>query len=413
MTTAHVLIAQLAADIEHLCGPALAGRLSGTRGARLAADFLGQRLSLIGVQADGDDGYRQPLKVPATRLLAAPQLAIGGRLLRHRRDYAEHAALSAPAQVQGRLRVLDAAALRAEDMPGAVLLIADTPDDLDLAATASAAAALGARALLVESGEPDWFYKTIHTGDGRLPILRLRRSLARELAELQEAEVRLDLPLSRQSLFCNNLLARLPGGGERDTLLLCAHYDHIGDDPGGERFPGAFDNASGVAIVLALARSLSALPHKLPFDVQFALLTGEESGLHGARHLLARTRRAPAAVINIDSIGSEAEPLILRLGHGRAGDWLAEQTAVLFPRHGIDTRWIPGRDDTRVFQAAGIPTLGLGQQPSRPGANPMHTPDDRPERLHLDALARVHDAVIDLVIHLARTRALQPEGAMS
>lgn len=402
---------QFEADLAELCSPLLAGRLSGTRGARLAADYLAGRMLTLGLHSHNGD-FRQPVSVPATRLLAAPRLQVGDRRLRHRSEFAEIAPLSAAARVRGPLRVVGQGPLEATELAGSVLLIADAPADLDLAATSAAAAELGAAGVLVTAGEPRWFYKTVHTGNGRLPVLRLRRALAQELVAFDGAEVQLDLELERAALPCANVVGRLPGAGDGPALLLSAHYDHIGDDPGGERFPGAFDNASGVAIVLALARTLARLPQRLPFDVRFALLTGEESGLHGARQLLAHGRQDIAAVINIDSIGSEAEPLVLRLGHGRHGDWLAELAAAQLPRFGIDARWIAGRDDALVFQSAGIPSLGLGQQPSRSDANPMHTPDDRPERLQLDALHRVHDAVAGLIVHLARSRAFHTEGAL-
>lgn len=412
MSAASLRHAQFAADIRQLCSPLAAGRLSGTPGARYAADYLADRILTIGLHSEDGD-FWQPVKVPATRLLAAPRLQIGDQTLRHRRDFAESAALSVAAQMRGPLRVFDAQQLDADRLAGGVLLVADSPVDLDLAAVAAAAADFGAAALLVAEGEPRWFHKTVHTGNGRLPLLRLRRSLAQELVASEGAPVQLDLQLDRVLLPCANVVGLLPGDDGRRTLLLTAHYDHIGDDPGGERFPGAFDNASGVAIVLALAHTLARLPERLPFNVRFALLTGEESGLHGARELLARGHDDIAAVINIDSIGNEAEPLVLRLGHGRPGDWLAELAALRLPQYGLDPRWIQSRDDARIFQAAGIPTLGLGQQPSRLGSQLMHTPDDRPERLHLDVLARVHDAVAGLVVHLARSRAFQSEGVVT
>jgi hypothetical protein len=43
----------------------------------------------------------------------------------------------------------------------------------------------------------------------------------------------------------------------------------------------------------------------------------------------------------------------------------------------------------------------------------MHSPNDRPERLQLDALHRVHDAVAGLIVHLARSRAFHSEGVVT
>jgi aminopeptidase YwaD len=399
-------------DIAFLASPALTGRLSGSPGARIAANYLARELAALGLQPMAGHGFLQPVPVPAARLDGQPRLRAGGREFRHRRDFAELAALSGDGRAEGPLRVLDGDSIDSGLLSGSVLLIRDTPPDLDLAAMAQSAAAFGAQALLVEAGDPEWFYKTVHAGGGPLPLLRLRRSLAADLAQAADMTVALELQLSHEKRMCHNVLARLPGRRRDATVLLLAHYDHVGDDPGGERFPGAFDNASGVALVLGLMRTLTSRAAVLPFDVLVAFTTGEESGLFGARHLLATVTQPIIAAINLDSLGSEANPLIVRLGHGQHSDWLAEMAAARMPAHGLDLRWIEGRDDSQVFRMAGIPTLGLGQQPSHPRANPMHTPEDVPERLHAQALVNVHAAVSDLITHLAHSRAIQPRGSL-
>ena len=72
-----------------------------------------------------------------------------------------------------------------------------------------------------------------------------------------------------------NLAARLPGsGGEtKPVILLVAHFDHLGSGPEGV-FPGADDNASGVAVLLELARQLRG--RELPCELRFLLSDGEE-----------------------------------------------------------------------------------------------------------------------------------------
>jgi len=96
--------------------------------------------------------------------------------------------------------------------------------------------------------------------------------------------------------------------GPRDdaarTILVSAHYDHLGDVDGAIH-PGADDNASGVAVALAVARDLAAR-RDVPGRVVFAFFGAEELGLLGAQayvadpvHALAETR----AVFNLDMVG--------------------------------------------------------------------------------------------------------------
>ncbi len=70
--------------------------------------------------------------------------------------------------------------------------------------------------------------------------------------------------------------------GEKDsTILLMAHYDHFGM-MGQAIFPGANDNASGVAMLLSLAKYYSQ--KKPPYNIVFVAFGAEELGLIGAKH---------------------------------------------------------------------------------------------------------------------------------
>jgi Zn-dependent M28 family amino/carboxypeptidase len=73
---------------------------------------------------------------------------------------------------------------------------------------------------------------------------------------------------------------------DRQSLLLSAHYDHLGVI-GGQTYHGANDDASGTAAVLEFARMLGARKKPPRRTVQFALFGCEEQGGHGARYFLA------------------------------------------------------------------------------------------------------------------------------
>lgn len=71
--------------------------------------------------------------------------------------------------------------------------------------------------------------------------------------------------------------------GETDTIVvLTAHYDHCGTMGDDVLFPGAHDNASGVAAVLDLARV--ATTHRPHYTMVFMLFSGEETGLKGSHY---------------------------------------------------------------------------------------------------------------------------------
>jgi hypothetical protein len=104
-----------------------------------------------------------------------------------------------------------------------------------------------------------------------------------------------------------NLSARLPGAAAAPRILVMAHVDSVNAAAGAAAAaPGADDNASGSAGVIALAAALADL--RAAADVGFVLFGGEEQGLFGSRHFVAAGEGfEPASLrvaINMDMIGS-------------------------------------------------------------------------------------------------------------
>ncbi|MEO6805056.1 MAG: M28 family peptidase [Edaphobacter sp.] len=89
------------------------------------------------------------------------------------------------------------------------------------------------------------------------------------------------------------------------AVLYTAHYDHLGFVPGmsGDNiYNGAADNATGVGMILELARVWSQLAHsgtKLPHSVIFSSVTAEEQGLLGSEYL-GQHPPIPAGQIALD-----------------------------------------------------------------------------------------------------------------
>lgn len=78
-----------------------------------------------------------------------------------------------------------------------------------------------------------------------------------------------------------NVCGFIPGTGKTDsTLVVTAHYDHIGAIGKNVVFNGANDNASGVAMMLYLSSYFSK--NKPDYNIVFLAFTGEESGLIGS-----------------------------------------------------------------------------------------------------------------------------------
>ena len=88
----------------------------------------------------------------------------------------------------------------------------------------------------------------------------------------------------------NNVVAMLPGSIaslKEQAVMYSAHYDHLGivpGMPGDNIYNGAQDNATGVGILLEIARAYSTAKQAPPRSVYFASVTAEEQGLRGSEY---------------------------------------------------------------------------------------------------------------------------------
>lgn len=103
-----------------------------------------------------------------------------------------------------------------------------------------------------------------------------------------------------------NVVATLPAPKHRENakgILIGAHYDAQGE-VNGEVYPGADDNASGVAVLLEIARLLSLREHTISFT--FVAFGAEEEGILGSRAFVAAEQewtRELRLMMNLDMVG--------------------------------------------------------------------------------------------------------------
>ena len=172
-------------------------------------------------------------------------------------------------------------------------------------------------------------------------------------------------PVPRGGGRCRNVVADRAGGGAapRDVVLVTAHLDSINLDGPDEPAPGADDNASGSAGLLALARALTTRPTDL--DLRVILFGGEEEGLFGSgtyvAALPAAERARIRAVVNMDMIGGRnvPEPGVLLEGAAVAQgvvDGLA-RAAATYTGLAVATSLHPYNSDHVPFLDAGIPAV--------------------------------------------------------
>lgn len=183
------------------------------------------------------------------------------------------------------------------------------------------------------------------------PVIAISREDGEVIeALLEESEINASVALRLKDLPSQNVIAEKKGSGGA-VVVLGGHYDTV---PG---VSGANDNASGTAVLLAIAESLSEV--ELPFTLRIIAFGSEELGLLGSQFYVqsisGEELNKTKVMLNFDALGS---------GNGVSvfGDRaFTALVSALSDDIGIDvavTRGISGgSSDFASFRAAGVPFL--------------------------------------------------------
>jgi hypothetical protein len=447
-------------DAAWLADPAREGRGLGTAGLDAAARFLAERFAAAGLEPGAPDGsFFQRFRMPVAIAVEAARLALDGEPLRDGRDFRALLASESGA-FEGDLVFAgygihdpvtawdDWAGLALE---GAVVLVLEgRPRAEDFAERRGAALGRralkllaarqrGARALLIAPGlegdgelaleDPTDALPTRPSagvvalalsraaaeriaGHARLDLGELvRRAEARERVELRGVRVEGAVRVARREGEVANVIGRLPGADParaHEAVVIGAHYDHLGRGEFGSLrpaqrgsvHPGADDNASGAAGLVALARAFAAGPRPARTLV-FAAFTAEEAGLVGSARYVESAREV-ASMVNLDMIG-RLDASLTAFG-AETGPGFEDLVRRLAERRGLPVGFEGGShgpSDHSSFHAARIPALFFTT-----GAHEdYHTPEDRAEALRPEGAARVLGLTADVALALANAGA--------
>ena len=195
-----------------------------------------------------------------------------------------------------------------------------------------------------------------------------------------------------------NIIAKA-GQGKGPVILIGAHYDtrrRADNDSVAQNrnrpVPGANDGASGVAVLLELARALDK--ESLQNEVWLVFFDAEDNGrldnwewVAGSTYFADNLVTVPAAVIIADMVGDADQQLFKEQN---STPWLVEQVwskaaALGFDRHFLPVAGYSMLDDHTPFLAKGIPAIDIidFDYPY------WHTTEDTADKVSGDALARV------------------------
>ncbi len=224
------------------------------------------------------------------------------------------------------------------------------------------AAAAGAVGLVIVNNQQGDVYGTLGE-EIKIPVLALSGQQGNPLIQRVQSvapNVSLNVNAQRRVVTGRNIIAHL-AGVTAPKIILGGHYDSV---PGS---PGANDNASGTAVVLALARNLSNTPTAR--QAWFIAFDGEEDGLHGSRAFVNKAEpqflSGLKAMVNFDMVGVNNQ-----LGIGGTSS-LTAFARNIDPK--VKTFGSSGGSDHASFANKNVPVLFFyrGDEPN------YHTPNDK------------------------------------
>ncbi len=405
----------LRGHIAVLASDEFEGREPGTAGEEKTIRYLSEQWAKAGLKpAAGDGGWYQPVNlVSHAPDRAKAEFFRNGRKLRFSQDEIvligakeEYSRDDVPLFFAG--TGLDGNGSLIADISGkALLLFPETPENAaqeyrSIEARADALVRAGAEAIIYVAEPDDW--KLMQRGmsrpsvdlEGHRPRAPIQGAVSTEFAvglftsagqdwdkirDLMQDSSFEGLPLKVtgnfevstkiESIVSNNVIGKIigrkPGNG---AVLFMGHWDHFGYcGPEGDEdriCNGAIDNASGLAVLLEVARKLARRRHDR--DIYFLATTAEERGLLGA-YAYVREPVFPlediVVVLNVDSMAiAPRGARVAIVGRGLTGlDGDVEKVARRKRRKiekSSEANVFLQRQDGWAFTEKGVPALMVG-----------------------------------------------------
>ncbi|MGV3637884.1 MAG: M20/M25/M40 family metallo-hydrolase [Flavobacteriales bacterium] len=421
---------QMRYDVQYLASDLLEGREAGTKGERLAVDYIAGKFSGIGLMPYGDSAtYIQSFTFNADPVLGPNNtLQIARAKLKLDEQFA---VLPFSASGVARAKVkkvgygihapeLNYDDYKDEDVKGWVAAIAiGSPDGIhphskyiayhDLRTRAEVAAAQGAVGVIFYNDDkavedPNLRFSA-KVKPSAIPALFLKGDAYHEyLITGNPFIARTEIVREQRTAY--NVVGLLDKGKD-NVVVIGAHLDHLGwGDEGslhrGEKaiHNGADDNASGIAVMLALAADLAEMDQANANDYLFIAFSGEEKGLYGSNHWTKHPTLPISTLnymINLDMVGRlDSSNVIGVNGVGTSPAWAEVDRTLIGGLKPKTTTSGIGPSDHTSFYLQGIPAIHFFTGTHAD----YHKPSDDIERINFPGMLKVTRYIEGLITSL-------------
>lgn len=218
--------------------------------------------------------------------------------------------------------------------------------------------------------------------------------------------------LDKKNISLKNIIGIIPGTNPdlSEAVVISAHYDHLGlgwpdvkKGNEGKIHYGADDNASGVSVLLELAKSLGK-SFKPARTIIFVAFTAEEAGLIGSRYFVTNYKKYPArkifAILNLDTVGRLFGNKLMVLNTNTAREWKFIFMGANFTT-GVPTELVTqdlDASDQTAFIEKGIPGVQLFYTGIK---SDYHSPEDIADKIDVDGLIKTAAISREVLEYLA------------
>lgn len=380
---------------EHLSiltSDSLAGRGFTEYGQEKAADFIIEKLKQFDVLASGESGFKQELSYSVNTFPGIVQFSADNektvKIYSAGKDFLFHSA-SAPIEIKGKIKEIPVGFKFSKKAENKIFYIEKTGENIKEIQELTQSflfeeKSKGNLLIIQDSSKWSWFPSPVQS-ENTILYVKDKLENGTQINTMNEAKF-------ISGFQSSNIIGKLEGERSDSVIMYSAHYDHLGQ-MGNAIFRGANDNASGVAMLLALAQYYGENPPK--YDTYFLFTTAEEIGLLGSRYFIENPPfdlRKIKMLVNLDMVGTgdDGITVVNAKKHGRYFELLQKLNNGRIAE--IKARGEACNSDHCFFDQIGVPavfiyTLG--------GKQAYHDVFDNGEDLSLEAFDELHDLIIE------------------
>lgn len=335
----------LRTHIQYLADDKLEGRRTGTNGEKLAMEYISQQFKSNGLLPKGIDGYYQAFEVnDGKKINDSTRLSINGNSLVIEKDF-----FPFPFSANQKMEALPSIAVQEADMPWFFDLKETLEENksnphfdlLDYVRTnCKKAKGRGASAIILYNtssiDDKLQFDPKDKTESPGIPVLFVKKGAAEKYFKDISAtlEVKFLVSIGEKKRTGYNVVGYIDNGAAT-TVILGAHYDHLGYGEDGNSMirnfeqpmihNGADDNASGTSALIELGRKLKTSKANGNNYLLIAF-SGEELGLFGSKYFTEHPTidlKSVSYMINMDMVGrlNDSTKVLTVGGYGTSPAW--------------------------------------------------------------------------------------------